>query len=111
MDKPPGIDPLAGKVLELLAGKPEAAEIVLGGYFALQHYAAYRRTHDIDAWWKTRAHAATEQVIRTAMQQVATAEGLELRERRFGETVSWELIRQGQRQFSFQIRSEERRVG
>ncbi len=103
MRKPPGIDPLAEKVLELLTGTPEASEIVLGGYFALQHYAPYRHTHDLDAWWKTRAHPAAEQVIRTTMQQVAVDQGLELRERRFGETVSFELLRGGQRLFSFQI--------
>lgn len=103
MIKPTGIDPLAETILELLAGKPESAEIVLGGYFALQHYVDYRRTHDIDAWWKTRANPDTEQVIRAAMRQVANHESFELRERRFGETVSFELVRDGRRQFSFQI--------
>jgi hypothetical protein len=76
---------------------------VLGGYFALQHYAAYRRTHDIDAWWKTRANPATEQAIREAMQRLATDDGYELQERRFGETVSFELVRAGKRELSFQI--------
>ena len=89
MNKPVQIDPRADRVLTLLAGKREASEIVLGGYFALQHYTDYRRTHDIDAWWKTRANPETERVIRMAMQQVATEESYELRERRFGETVSF----------------------
>jgi hypothetical protein len=103
MTKPAQIDPLAERVLTLLSGRPEASEIVLGGYFALQHYAAYRRTHDIDAWWKTRAHPATEQAIREAMQRLATEDGYELQERRFGETVSFELVRAGKSEFSFQI--------
>jgi hypothetical protein len=63
MNKPVTIDVRAEKVLALLAGKLEAGEIVLGGYFALQHYADYRRTHDIDAWWKTRASPAAERVM------------------------------------------------
>src|SRR4051794_29229843 len=103
MTKPVQIDPRAERVLTLLAGKLEASEIVLGGYFALQHYSDYRRTHDIDAWWKTRANPATEEVIREAMQQLAADEGSELRERRFGETASFELVRGGKKEFSFQI--------
>ena len=31
---------------------PAAAEVVIGGGFALQHYHEYRATHDIDAWWR-----------------------------------------------------------
>lgn len=103
MNKPVQIDPRADRVLTLLVGKLEASEIVLGGYFALQHYAYYRSTHDIDAWWKTRANPGTEQVIRAAMQQLAAAEGYELRERRFGETASFELARGNKKEFSFQI--------
>jgi hypothetical protein len=37
------------------------------------------------------------------MQQVATEEGFTLEERRFGETVSFELVREGKRQFSFRV--------
>jgi hypothetical protein len=100
---PNQLDPLATKILTELAGKPEASEIVLGGYFALQHYISYRRTHDIDGWWRTRANPATEQLIRDVMSRVARDDGAQLRERRFGETVSFELARDGKRYFSFQI--------
>ena len=103
MRKPAQIDPRADRVLTLLTGKSEASEIVLGGYFALQHYADYRRTHDIDAWWKTRADPSAERVIREAMGRVATEEGSESRERRFGETISFEIARGGVKAFSFQI--------
>lgn len=103
MNKPLCLDPRADRALSLLAGRPEAAEIVLGGYFALQHYTNYRRTYDIDAWWKTRAVAASEQAIREAMEQVAAEERSELRERRFGDTLSFELVRAGKKEFSFQI--------
>ena len=103
MNKPVTIDARAESVLSFLAGKPEAAEIVLGGYFALQHYADYRRTHDIDAWWKTRAIPASEQAIREAMHQLADEQGCSLRERKFGDTVSFELARGSRKEFSFQI--------
>lgn len=101
--KPRNLDPLAEKVLESLAGRVEAAEIVLGGYFALQHYAAYRSTHDIDAWWRTQPSAATENVIAEVMRNVAASTDHELRERRFGETISFELYKDGRKRFSFQI--------
>src|SRR4051812_21629165 len=103
MNKPVTIDPRAEKVLSYLAGKPGAGEIVLGGYFALQHYADYRRTQDIDAWWKTRAVPASEEVIREAMLHLAGEQGCSLRERKFGDTVSFELAREGRKEFSFQI--------
>ncbi|MEW6744654.1 MAG: nucleotidyl transferase AbiEii/AbiGii toxin family protein [Planctomycetota bacterium] len=103
MRKPPGIDPLADKILSQLAGAAAASEIILGGYLALQHHVDYRRTHDIDAWWRERASPATEQLIQRSMQKVAADEGFTVRERRFGETMSFELSRGGKRQFAFQI--------
>ncbi len=103
LSKPNQLDPLAQKILAQLAGRPESGEIVLGGYFALQHYVDYRRTHDIDGWWRTRANPATEQSIREVMTRVAQDEGAQIRERRFGETVSFELVRDEKRYFSFQI--------
>ena len=102
-DKPRNLDPLAEKVLDSLAGRPEAGEIVLGGYFALQHYIDYRTTHDIDAWWRTQLSAAAQRAIAQSMQEVADATGHDLRQRRFGETISWEMLREGKKRFSFQI--------
>ena len=104
MNKPRHLDPLADRVLSLLSAYPEANQIILGGYFALQHYVDYRTTHDIDAWWTDRADPSTEAAIGRAMQQVAVEQGMELRTRRFGETVSFELATVGaRRRFSFQI--------
>ena len=103
VNRPTRLDPLAERILERLSGRPEAGEIVLGGYFALQHYAAYRETHDIDAWWRIRPTTGTEEVVRSVMNEVAREGGFELRERRFGETLSWELHREGKKRFSFQI--------
>ncbi len=102
-NKPRIVDPIAEEVLDRLAGRCEAAEIVLGGYFALQHYADYRATHDIDAWWRTKSSPAAEAVIRAVMQEMAGKHKGELSERRFGETVSFELRERGRKRFSFQI--------
>lgn len=103
VDRPTHLDPLPEKVLTRLAGRPESAEIVLGGYFALQHYVGYRDTHHVDAWWRVRPVAETEVAVRSAMEIVARETRCELRERRFGETISWELYGEGKKRFSFQI--------
>lgn len=97
------LDPLAGKILGRLVGQPDAAEIVLGGYFVLSQYVPYRRTHDIDAWWKTLPVRATEQLLRDAVVSVASEENLFMSERRFGDTLSLELSRDKMKCFSVQI--------
>lgn len=97
------IDPLAELILSELARRPGGGQVVLGGYFALQRYIDYRTTHDIDAWWKSRADPLAEAEIRAAMQKVAADQGLSLNERRFGETISFELSRGSSKVFSFQI--------
>ena len=103
MNRPRQLDPLAERVLSLLSARPEGDQIVLGGYLALQHYLDYRTTHDIDAWWSTRADPAAEKAIRQVMRQVAGEAQMALRERRFGDTLSFELAQEGQQRFSFQI--------
>lgn len=103
MTKPSSLHPLAEAILARLSLAPEASEVVLGGYFALQHYTGYRETRDIDAWWKTRASKAAEEAIRRAMSEVASAQALALRERSFGDTISFELHRGGVKEYSFQI--------
>jgi hypothetical protein len=103
MNKPRQLDPIAERVLSALSRVPGAEKIILGGYFALQHYVDYRRTHDIDAWWKDRVDPDADAAIREAMRQVGDEQHLELRERRFGDTLSFELARAGAHVFSFQI--------
>jgi hypothetical protein len=103
MIKPRQLDPLAERVLSGLSGRPEGQHIILGGYLALQHYLDYRTTHDIDAWWSGRADPGAEQAIRQVMQQVADEVRMALRERRFGDTLSFELVQEGRQRFSFQI--------
>lgn len=97
------IDPIAADILERLAGYPEASQIVLGGYFALQFYIRYRDTHAIDAWWKDTPDPRTEAVLREVVTQVAAARNLSVRERRFGETLSLELLADGRKCFAVQI--------
>lgn len=97
------IDPLAEAVLADLSRRPGAEQIVLGGYFALRRRLDYRTTHDIDAWWRTRADPRAEESIRAAMGKVAADRGLQTTERRFGETISFELNEGKTRIFSFQI--------
>jgi hypothetical protein len=96
-------DVLAREILEELRGSPEAAEIVLGGYFALRRYVDYRQTNDIDAWWKTGRIEASVDRIRAAMLAIARRRGFQLAERGIGETLSFEFVDAGSRIFSFQI--------
>jgi len=101
--KPASLDPIASEILMALAQESAASEIVLGGYFALKHYVDYRETHDIDAWWRTRASIGGLAAIQNVMSQVAHARGWELRQRSFGDTQSFELLNAGVKIFSFQI--------
>jgi hypothetical protein len=103
MKKPENLDPLADVILERLRQNPASSEIILGGYFGLQHYLNYRQTHDIDAWWRQRASAASEAAIRQVMREVAAERGARYQERRFGETLSFEILELDGRRMSFQI--------
>ena len=103
MNKPENLDPLAEMILQRLRRHPASSEIILGGYFGLQHYLNYRQTHDIDAWWRQRATVETEAAIRQVMQEVSAERGAHYRERRFGETMSFEMAEPDGRRMSFQI--------
>lgn len=103
MTLPRSLHPLATEVLQKLSAHRAAAEFVLGGYFALQHYTDYRQTHDIDAWWRGRSSPEAEAALRSVMSGVAATHGYTLRERSFGETLSLELYRGSERAFSFQV--------
>ncbi len=103
MDRPENLDPLAATILERLRRNPASSEIILGGYFGLQHYLNYRQTHDIDAWWRGRASVETERAIRDVMRQVAAERGARYQERRFGETLSFEIAEPDGRRMSLQI--------
>lgn len=100
---PKNLNLYARELLEALAGHPEAAEIVLGGGVALSHYVEYRGTVDMDAWWRGEVNTATRALARGAMDEIATKHGLQFQLRTWGETESYELLRDGQKVFSFQI--------
>ncbi|HZO93233.1 MAG TPA: nucleotidyl transferase AbiEii/AbiGii toxin family protein [Candidatus Baltobacteraceae bacterium] len=101
--KPRDTDPFAAAFLERLQDRPEAAEFVLGGYFALKHYLDYRETGDVDAWWRSREDPAALAAARDAFIATANAFGYTFRERSWGETVSLEAVDGNRRVFSFQV--------
>ena len=103
MTKPRSLDPLADEILTRLCEHQEASENVLGGYFALPHYVDYRRTYDIDALWRSHASKPADDAIRSVMTAIARERGFVYRERRFGDTLSFEFLSGSSRQFSFQI--------
>jgi len=103
MKRPSGLHPWADEILRKLAGLPASKEIVLGGYFALQHFLDFRPTNDIDAWWRDRANPQTLEAIRSVMGEFAERHGCALTERQFGETYSFELAEGGKKVYSFQI--------
>ncbi len=100
---PPNLDPLAGELLSELRGEPAAADIIIGGGVALQHYCAFRSTHDLDAWYTQNASSATTSRIRDAIERVAARHGYDVRERRWGETLSLDLLGGGKKRFAFQV--------
>ena len=95
--RPQNLDPLAADILLGLCRFEEAAQLVLGGQFALKHYLDGRGTHDIDAWWSMEAGAETRQAVvdrlRQVMGEVAEMRDLVVTERAWGEVLSVELRR------------------
>src|SRR5881392_2069143 len=107
--KPAMLDPLAVELLCGLEGFASARHIVLGGYFALKHYCDYRPTHDVDAWWSSESTAQDRIEVRGAidsvLREILRRRNLQVNRRRFGDTESWELLKDGAKIFSFQIAS------
>ncbi len=101
--KPQNTDPFATAFLERLQDQPEAAQFVLGGYFALKHYLDYRQTGDVDAWWLSREDPAALAAAREAFSATAAVFKYSVRERTWGETVSLEAMDGDRRAFSFQV--------
>jgi hypothetical protein len=100
---PTNLTPYARELLEALAGHPEAAEIVLGGGVAMSHYLEYRDTVDVDAWWRNEANPLARRLARESMEALAARHALQFHLRTWGETESYELLREGRKVFSFQI--------
>jgi len=102
---PKNLNAYAKELLDALAGHPEAIEIVLGGGVALSHYLEYRRTVDVDAWWRADSKAESRRLIHTVMEKLAAKHGMKIRVRTWGDTESYELLDDNKKKFSFQISS------
>ncbi len=101
--KPERLDPFAAAFLAELQREPAAEAFILGGYFALKHYLDYRETADVDAWWRSREEPVALDAARRALTTAARAVGYEVRERRWGETISLEALDGARKVFSFQV--------
>src|SRR5579883_236161 len=103
--RPTSLNPLMEQTLAALQAGPVGNRIILGGGIALKHYADFRTTHDIHAWWAgTRDPRAVEQIM-SALLPVAAANACEVEHRQFGATDSFEFrpVSGGKAVFSFQI--------
>ena len=102
--KPPSdLNPLAAEVLQGLTGQPAAAEIIIGGGVALQHYCPYRGTRDLDVWWQVAAREETERLLEEVLRTVARNHGLAHGRRAFGDTQSYELLDGARKVFAVKI--------
>lgn len=104
-EKPEAPGPIAVELLTELSDFPEAAEIILGGHFALKHYLDYRVTHDVNAWWANGRKQNVVDTVRDAMERIAAAHNLTLTVREWGDVLSLDLQRENKVIFSFQIAS------
>jgi Nucleotidyl transferase AbiEii toxin, Type IV TA system len=100
---PRELNALAADVLDKLRGQPAAEHIILGGGVALQHYCPYRTTVDLDAWWRDRARKDTEGLLEQVLTAVGQERGLTYQRRSFGDTQSFELLRESKKVFTVQI--------
>jgi len=103
--RPVSLGPLESEVLDLLGRDSRAANIILGGGIALKHYVDLRPTHYIDAWWSENADQSSLDAIESVLSTVAARHGLSLRRRmtRASEMQSFDLQRDSQTLFSFQV--------
>lgn len=101
--KPVTLHPLAEELLTAISANPSSQELVLGGHFALKHYADYRQTQDVDAWWKTAKDSRTLELIRTVIGEMASQHGMTVKERSFGDTTSFDFLEAGKKVFALQI--------
>jgi hypothetical protein len=103
--RPNSLPEIAERLLTRIAQEPLSSEVVLGGGIALKHYADFRPTQDIDAWWRESRNSDSLDQIVKAVTEVASEQGLDLKQRRFGATDSLDLHVAGSaaKVFSFQI--------
>lgn len=103
LDLPKKLHPLARKILQKLSGEPSSATIIIGGGVALQHHCDFRETSDIDAWWNGYPSNEGISVIENVMEETAKEENGKIVKRSWGDTVSYDLLKDNKKIFSFQI--------
>ena len=101
--------PLALDILNRLGQYEAASRLEIGGGICLWHYAPYRLTNDVDAWWE-EPHEQSQAAIEQVLQGVALDRGLDVSHRVQASDQSWDLKRQGKTIFAFQIARKTRRV-
>ncbi len=102
--RPATLPELADLILTRLALDALSSEIVIGGGIALKHYADFRPTQDLDAWWRERRLDGVASCIQAAIEEVSEAKQLTTKHRQWGGTDSFDLHEStGKRVFSFQI--------
>lgn len=100
--RPAHLSVYAEACLQALARQGWGEYLSLGGGLGLLHYLDYRPTHDVDAWWDKDTPPQTRQAILEVIQDALRPWG-EVTTRAWGEVASVELVRDGEKVFSFQI--------
>lgn len=101
-EKPQHLSEYAILCLESLSRSGLVDRLSLGGAVGLMHYAEYRTTHDVDAWWTLSTSSQERQEV-VELLEITLASFGEVRTRKWGDVVSIELRQEGKAVFSFQI--------
>jgi len=110
--KPPSsLNEYALDLLNRLKRDPLASEFVIGGGVALSHYVDYRKTNDLDVWWKTKESRAALDAVEKAMKAMAADRNLTFSMLKTGE-VDRLILHEGKKKvFSFEIAPRDRSIG
>ena len=100
--RPANLDEYADLCLKTLAEQGLGRLVSIGGAVGLAHFLDYRRTHDLDAWWRPEATSEQRERILTAVGDALSRSG-DVRRRSWGEVVSIELVTNYKVVFSFQV--------
>ncbi|MCE7870658.1 hypothetical protein DYH09_09800 [bacterium CPR1] len=90
------------RCLEALAEQHLGHCVSIGGALGLFHYLDYRNTHDVDVWWSSSLSSEEPARVIATIHKALASYG-EVRERRWGDVTSLELLQGRKKVFSFQI--------
>jgi hypothetical protein len=82
--------------------EPKGTSDLARGAFGLLHYLDHRDTKDIDARWQDEATGETREDLLAAIETALRPFG-EVKRRSWGDVSSVDLIREGEKVFSFQV--------